>query len=165
MPETFDTPEEAVAASRHAEAPKAQAAAAQTPRTVRRAMLAGPREVCGVTLHPLSLDILWTLEAVGHPLGTPDSAPSADPSLKPLHIAQMIYAFAKPSAALELASLADDSAPGDKLTAFDRAAFAFIRTHNLFTSLAELGAAVAAMITEGLAAAPGAENPAQAAQP
>lgn len=159
MSDTHATPEEAVANSRWAEASGAQAKAAQTPSTVRKAMLSRPRTVCGITLHPLSLDVLWTLEAIGHPLGTPGSA---ETELSPLRIAQMVYAFAEPGTALDLASQGEDF-DGGKLSRFDKAAFAFVRTNNLFPNLPELGAAVATMITEGLAAAPGDGNPTETA--
>ena len=154
MPDTHATPEAALQASHWSDAPTAQAAAAQTPRTVRAAMLAGPRTVCGITLQPLSLDILWALEAIAHPLATP----GAPGELSHLRIAQMIYAFAEPAAALQAASMGTDGA--ETLTSFDHAAFAFIRRHvTNFADLPKLGEAIAQLIQEGLSPAPGGANP------
>lgn len=162
MSEKHATPEEAVAASRWAGSAEAQVKAAQTPQTVRRAMLAGPRTVHGVTLYPLSLDTLWTLEAINHKVGTPSAEDKGELTLSHLEIAQMIYAFAAPGAALELASMVEEDS-GAKLTTYDLTALKFVRDNALFPHLAELGAVVAAMISEGLAAAPGDGNPTVAA--
>ncbi len=137
---------------------KAQKTAAQTPSLVRKAMLAAPQTVCGITLHPLSLDHLWTLEAITHPMGSPGAADSTE--LTPLHIAQLIYTFAQPGEAVQLCAQAGD--PESRLTPFDLAAFAFVR-HAVpdLGDLTKIAAAIVAMLTGGLATAPGAgsENP------
>jgi hypothetical protein len=125
-------------------------------------MLAGPRKVRGITLHPLSLDTLWTLEAIGHKVGTPSTDAKAELTLSHLEIAQMIYAFAAPGAALELASMVEEDS-GAKLTTYDLTALKFVRDNALLPHIAELGGVVAAMISEGLAAAPGDGNPKVAA--
>lgn len=134
--------------------------AEQTPSIVRTAMLATPQTICGILIHPLSLDTLWILEAVGHPLFTPRE--SGDIEMTTQQLAQLIFAFAAPTSALEIASQAAD--PSVQLTPFDLAAYAFIRSHvpNI-RDLSMIGGAIAKMITEGLATAPGAGNPTTAA--
>lgn len=133
------------------EARAARVRAEQTPAVVRDAMLARAREVAGITLHPLNLDTLWILEACNHPLATPGA--SAD-KLTPIELAQLVFAFASPDAALEHAG--QEREEGATLSQFDRAAFAFLRTHVPLGEMASVTAELARLLTEGLATAPGA---------
>lgn len=133
------------------EAREARARAEQTPAVVRDAMLARPREVAGITLHPLNLDTLWILEACAHPLATPGA--DAD-KLTPLQLAQLVFAFAAPDAALEHAG--QEREEGATLSPFDRAAFSYLRTHVPLGEMATVTAALVRLLTEGLATAPGA---------
>jgi hypothetical protein len=154
----YSTPEEAAANSPFAGSKPARTRAAQTPTAVRKAMLAGPREVCGLTLHPLSLDILWTLESVGHPLADPARSADQLAAITPLQTAQMVFAFAAPLSAVDAA--AQPAEEGAKLSPYDKEAFAFLRKSGVsIAQLGELGSAIAQLIQEGLAPAPGDGNP------
>lgn len=145
MPEEYAKPK---AARKRAE---------QTPPVVRAAMLAGPVECQGITLYPLSLDILWTLEHCGHP--AMDPLATAATTISSLQIAQLIFIFAHPSEAAALAAQSRD----DGLSALDAAALAFIRRAVPVAALGALVAQITRMITEGLATAPGGANPKPAA--
>lgn len=134
----------------------ARAVAEQTPPDVLTAMLARPHTVHGVTLQPLNLDILWVLQKIGHPLGTPGSESS---DLSGLQVAQLIFAFAAIEEALD--AVAERITGDDGLTTYDREAFRFVRAHVPMKALPDFAVEIGLMISEGLATAPGAgdENP------
>jgi hypothetical protein len=130
----------------------ARAIAEQTPPNVLAGMLAGPKEVAGVTVYPLSLDILWTLQACAHPLATPQAG--ALDNLEHLQLAQLVFAFCSPEAALDAAAEGKDASTA--LSTFDRAALSFMRHHVPLANLVSVLQVVGAMVSEGLATAPGA---------
>lgn len=136
----------------NAAAQAARKRAEVTPPLVLDAMLARPVTACGLTLHPLSLDIIWTLQACRHPAF--DSALSAESEMTALQIAQLIYAFASPGEAVANAPQGDG---GQSL--FDSEAFAFFRRHLTMSQVGEVVALIARLIKAGYAPAP---NPAKA---
>lgn len=77
--------------------------------------------VPGLTIYPVSADVLWILDFLKNPILKGDGRKA-----KPIHAAQLIYAFASPVQAFE-----DVQKPrGDSaLSPFDRAALAFVRKH------------------------------------
>lgn len=126
-----------------------------TPPVVLDAMLAGPVEFGGITLHPLSLDIIWVLQKCEHPAF--DAAGSGQSDLTPLQIAQLVYAFAAPSSAVATVTQGELGQ-----SAFDAEALAFFRRHVPMPQTKEVLAIIARLIRAGYATAPSGGNPPKA---
>lgn len=77
--------------------------------------------VPGLTIYPISADILWILDFLKNPILKGDGRKA-----KPIHAAQAIYAFASPVQAFEDAQKPRGDAA---LSPFDRASLAFVRKH------------------------------------
>lgn len=79
---------------------RARQRAEQTPDEVRAAFLQKRTEVCGVTLHPFTLGIIWLLEEIGHPIMDPAGVAEAG-TLKTRQMAEAIFIFSAPGEARE----------------------------------------------------------------
>lgn len=134
---------------------RARDAAMQLPSIVAGAFLSRAIAVHGVTLQPFSWDTMLVL----HQIGNSVARGGAVDGLKPIEIAQLIFAFAAPDDAIELAAEPDELGAWSD---FDKAALRFLRAHGITPGmLPEISEAIGKLIQEGLAAAPGAgaENP------
>ena len=148
MPEVTATPD-----AQPSEGIRARDAALQLPTIVAAAFLTRPVKLHGLTLEAYSFDSIIILKQVGNPLASGLSEEIVA-SLTDLQIAQLIFAIAAPERALE--ACCPPTADGS-LSDYDRAAIAFLRERQLLPHhLPDIMAAIAKLIVEGLAAAPGA---------